>query len=317
MLVEQIAQQIKNIRLQAVHNIGAIVNRSVMLRHLHCLRTDINRGNARSAALGGNLGNRLTVILLVEEEAGLLAVFYINRIFDAVFDNLGSHSAGFGAQIGSKPVLALLHALQQADSYVVALVQATDFLSHLAQNFNQQFKQHLLAHFNTQGQGLRYQQIIIAVYGQSGEHIRFAENQTAAVKITLAHNRQAVIQRIAQTTLPKGLVKLIISISGNNAHTDFGMVVHKTGAQILALGRYYIHQITVGIIAFNFSYLFTEHPGMTAACGTLSLRGYEKFCIFTHILPHDFKISFSLSIAYFAGGCVKKIKSRPIALPLR
>ena len=307
MLVEQIAQQIKNIRLQSVHNIRTIVNRCVMLRHLHCLRTDINCGNARSAALGsiqrkgtgvgkavqhmlalGNLGNRLTVIFLVEEEACLLAVFYINRIFDAVFDNLGSHSAEFGAQIGSKPVLALLHALQQANSYVIALIQAADFLSHLAQNFNQQLKQHLLAHFNTQGQGLRYQQIVVAVYGQAGKHIRFAENQTAAVKITLAHNRQAVIQRIAQAALPKGFVKLVIGIGGNNAHTDFGMVVHKAGAQILALGRYYIHQITVGILAFNFSYLFTKHPGMTAACSALSLRGYEKFCIFTHILPHDF-----------------------------
>ena len=198
MLVEQIAQQIKNIRLQSVHNIGAIVNRCVMLCHLHCLRTDINRGNARSAALGsiqrkgagvgkavqhmlalGNLGNRLTVIFLVEEEACLLAVFYINRIFDAVFDNLGSHSAGLGAQIGSKPVFALLHALQQANSYVIALIQTTDFLSHLAQNFNQQLKQHLLAHFNTQGQGLRYQQIIVAIHGQAGEEIRLAENDPA------------------------------------------------------------------------------------------------------------------------------------------
>ena len=77
---------------------------------------------------------------------------------------------------------------------------------------------------------MRYQQIIIAVHGQAGEHIRFAENQAAAVKITLAHNRQAVIQRIAQAAFPKGFVKLIISIGGNNTHTDFGMVVHKTCA---------------------------------------------------------------------------------------
>ena len=135
---------------------------------------------------------------------------------------------------------------------------------------------------------MRYQQIIVAVYSQAGEHIRFTENQAAAVKIALAHNRQAVIQCIAQTALPKGFVKLVISISGNDAHTDFGMIVHKAGAQIFALGGYNIHQVTVGILAFNFSYFFTEHPGMTAACSALSLRGYEKFCIFTHILPHDF-----------------------------
>ena len=154
---------------------------------------------------------------------------------------------------------------------------------------------------------MRYQQIIVAVYSQAGEHICFAENQTAAVKITLTHNRQTVIQRIAQAALPKGFVKLVIGIGGNNAHTNFGMVIHKTGAQIFALRRYHIHQIAVGILAFNFSYLFTEHPGMTAARSALSLRGYEKFCIFTHILPHDFKISFSLSIAYFAGGCTENL----------
>ena len=257
MLVEQLAQQIKNVCLESVHNLVIAVDFGIMVGHLHSLLADVDSSNAGRTTLRrierkgagmreavqhmlalGDFGNRLTVVLLVEEEAGLLAVLHINSIVNAVLHNFRRHSARIRQQLRLEPMLVLVQALQTADFYIVALEQTADFLSHLAQNFNQQLKNHLLAHLDAKGQSLRHQKVIEAVDRQAGEHVRLTKNQTAAFKILLAHNCQTIIERIAQTTLPKCFVKLVIRIRRNNAHADFGCVIDKAGAQIFSLRRY-------------------------------------------------------------------------------
>ena len=114
--------------------------------------------------------------------------------------------------------------------------------------------------------------------------VRFTKNQAAALKILLTHNGTAILQGVAQTALPKGFIKFIVGIGGNNAHPNLGFVIDKARAQIFPLVGNHIHQITVGIAAFNLSYFFAKHPGMSVSSGSFSLGGNKKFSKLAHKL---------------------------------
>ena len=242
-----------------------------------------------------NFSNSLTIILLVKEEASLLSVFYINGVTDTVLVDFSSSGASRVKQVRFKEAFIFFHTLQTTNLHIVTLVQATDFLPHLTHNLYQQIKEHFLTHFNTQGQGLGYKNIVEAVNGKTGESISFTKNQTTAVKILLPHYGQTIVQSVTQATFPKGFVKFIISISRNNAHSDFGNIVYKTGAYIFTLVGYNVNQITILVFAFHFGYFFAKHPRMTSASSLFSFGGYKKSCVVAHSLN---LFRFKMSIVY-------------------
>ena len=68
---------------------------------------------------GGEAGDCPAVVLLVEEEAGLLAVLEIDVVVDAVLADLGLGGGGMAFTRQLEPALALLEALfgTQASSF--------------------------------------------------------------------------------------------------------------------------------------------------------------------------------------------------------
>ena len=145
-----------------------------MVRHAHCLRAYIHGGDTGRTSLSriegeatcvgkaiqhmltlGNFGHGLAIIFLVQKEAGLLAIFHIHRVFNAIFHNFCGHRAMLRQKRRGKPSLALLHAFQKANLHIIALEQSTNIFAHFLQNFNEQVEEQLLAQLDAQGQGLR------------------------------------------------------------------------------------------------------------------------------------------------------------------
>ena len=151
------------------------VDFGVVVRHAHGFRTDIHRRDAGCTALSriegkaacvskavedmlalGNFGYGLTIIFLVQEEAGFLAIFHIHSVLDAIFHDFCSYLAMIGQKRRLKPLLTLLHALKQANLHIIALEKATDILAHLLQNLDEQIKEHFLAQLDAQRESLSY-----------------------------------------------------------------------------------------------------------------------------------------------------------------
>lgn len=112
-------------------------------------------------------GYRFPVELLVQEKAGLLAVFHIHVIGDAVFRDGGSGGA-VPLPSGEK-ALVLLQPLPLPQGNIVALVDSPDILPILPQNLAKQGEQPAFALLHAQGKGLGHQDIAKAVHGQSGK----------------------------------------------------------------------------------------------------------------------------------------------------
>ena len=89
---------------------------------------------------GGEAGDCPAVVLLVEEEAGLLAVLEIDVVVDAVLADLGLGGGGVVFTRQLEPALALLEALFGTQGLVVPLVDAVDGLAVGPQDFGEEGK---------------------------------------------------------------------------------------------------------------------------------------------------------------------------------
>ena len=226
---------------------------------------------------------RLSVIFLVEEKARFLSVFNIHAVTDAVFGYF-CYGIFIFYCFGHKPAFIFCHAFQFAYFYIIAFINTADFFAAAAQNFYQKRKNFRFAHFNTQRQGLRYQNIVKAVYRKTRKHICLAKNKAAAFKIITRHYRAAVIDGILQTALPESRIEFIIGIGGNNAYLNFGIIVNKTRAKIFSFIGYNINQIAIGISSFDIGNFICIYPGMAASCGTLAFGCNIYFCVIAHKL---------------------------------
>ena len=295
------AEQIEHVCLQPFNNFIKTIDFCIVVCHAYCFRTDVDSSNLGCTALCSiegkatgvgeavqnlfafsNFSNSLAIVLLVEEETCLLSIFHINSVTDTVFVDFSSSGAFRVKQVRFKEAFIFFHTFQTTNLHIVTFVQATDILSHFMHNLYQQVKEHFLTHFNTQRKSLSYENIIEAVNGKSGESICFAKNKTAAVKIFLAHYGQTIVQCVTQATFPESFVKFIISISRNNAHSDFRHVIYKTGANIFTFMSYNINKVAILVFALNFGYFFTKYPRVTGASHLFSFRSYKKSCVVAH-----------------------------------
>ena len=88
--------------------------------------------------------HRPPVVLLVQEKAGFLTVFYVNQIFDPVFGNF-HHRTVRGRFAGEGiPALALRQTLLRPESYVIPQEYAPDGLAVLPENIHQSREQEVL-----------------------------------------------------------------------------------------------------------------------------------------------------------------------------
>ena len=116
-----------------------------------------------------------TVVFLIQEEAGLLAVFDIHLVADAVFHNLH-----LGVKLRSDETFSLLHTFFFALFGIASLVDAADDHAVLRQHFLDEAHQVLFHPVNTQRQGLNHDHIGKLVHHKSRQEICLTENQAAA-----------------------------------------------------------------------------------------------------------------------------------------
>ena len=189
------AKQIKYVCLQAFNNFIKAIDFCIVISHAYCFRTDVNSSNfcsttlssiqSKAAGVGkaiqnlfafSDFSNSLAVILLVKEEAGLLSVFYINGVTNTVFVDFSSSRAFRVKQVRFKETFIFIHTFKTTNLNIVAFIQATNILSQLTHNLNEQVKEHFFTHFDTQGQSLSYKNIIETVNSKTGESVCFAKN---------------------------------------------------------------------------------------------------------------------------------------------
>ena len=95
-------------------------------------------------AAGGDFSHGQAIVLLVEEEPRLLAVFYVYVIQDAVLVDRRHGTARLRQKVGFIPSLILGHAVELPHLDVVALVNAADGYAHGGQLVDEGLEDHRL-----------------------------------------------------------------------------------------------------------------------------------------------------------------------------
>ena len=119
-------------------------------------------------------GDGAPVFLLIQEKAGLLAVFHIDDIADAIFRDRDPGVEGL-----SDKALKARQTLFFTDLGVAPLIDPPDHDPILRQDLHQGGEQEGLEPVDAQGQGLHDQNILVLVHGQPRQEVRLAEDQAA------------------------------------------------------------------------------------------------------------------------------------------
>ena len=168
---------------------------------------------------GGIWPQMAAVFLLVEEVAGLLAVFDVYGHEGVVLtdDELRRDRAVDAA-------LALLHALLFAHGKVVALINALR-PEHLGQN-----GENIIPHaLHTERDDLERQTVAEFVHRQAGQAIRLAENDAACVRKAQC---LPVFPCRTDAALPECAVDGLAALARDEPHRDLGAAVEKARALI-------------------------------------------------------------------------------------
>ena len=220
----------------------------------------------------GQLGHLPAVVLLVQEEAGLLAVFKVYPVAYAVLADLGPGLLGMLEPLQGEPALVLLQALTLAQRHIVALENALDILSVLAQHIHQNGEENGFQLFHAVGQGLGHQHRTEAVYRQAGKLVGLAEDDPAAAEILRPHHRLAVGPGVFHTAAPEVLVKAVVGVAAEKPYPDLAVLAQKAGAQVAAFGADHVHRPAVGGGGIGLvGELFCVHPGVAGQNSPLSL----------------------------------------------
>ena len=174
------------------------------------------------ARAGAQRRDGRAVLLLVEEEARLLAVLHVHGIHDAVFHH--RHAVG---HVSIEQARGFLHAFQAAHGHIVALINAL-----WPDHFHQNIGQFALPQFHAQRKHLHHQHAAELVHHQPGQKIRLGIDGAAAVHVAKA---LAVLPGRAHAPREEIRVDGLV-VRGEDAQGDLrGGVVQRAG-QERALG---------------------------------------------------------------------------------
>ena len=292
-LLLQSGQQVKDIGRHALHHAFQTVACRIGPGHLHgglryvycgdVGRTAQRGVQGKGSGVGkavqhrlapGQSGHRPAVVLLVQEEAGLLAVFHVYQVLHAVFRDLRDGRVR-GLLAGKMvPSLPLGQTLLFPQGHVIAQKHAPDGLPVLPQDADQQGQQKVLNVFHAHREDLHAQKVVELVHGQARESVRLAEDDPAGVQIRRVHDGLAVVPGPAELPLPKGLVEAVVGVSGEQTDPDLGVFGEKAGAQIPAFFAHHVHQAAVIGGTFRADDLRVIDPGVTPENGGLRLGSH-------------------------------------------
>ena len=301
----QPGQQLKGVLAEKIH-VGQVVALGVPLGHGNGLGADVSGSDPGSPALGGvqrkaaGVGkavqhgvtcskacHRPAVVLLIKEEAGLLAVLEIHMIVNSVLADLGLGACRVSLTGQLKPAFVLLKTFLCAQSLIVALVDAVDGLAVGAQDFCQNGEEDGLELFHAHAQGLRDEDVAEPVHGQAGELVGFAKNDTAGRKVGGLQHGLAVVPCIFHPAAPERSIKGVVGIAGDQPHADLALERDKAGAKVGTLGADHIGQRAVFRLIFRgMEDVVLIHPGVPAHQQALGVfvDGIHRVSAFFHMV---------------------------------
>ena len=174
--------------------------------------------------------DRPPVVLLIQEEAGLLAVFHIYNIADAV---LGDQY--FGIEGFCEEAFFTRHAFQLTDLGVAALIDAAHFDPVLSERLHQSCQNVSLEAVDAERQGFHDQHVFIFIDGQTGQEIRFAKQKAAAGRVD---HFLSVLPRALHALCQKRGRHGLVFAAGQEADSDLGFPVdepvsHEVSVEVL------------------------------------------------------------------------------------
>ena len=301
----QAGQQLKGVLAQKVH-IGQTVALGIALRHGNSLGADVGGGHTGSAARSGvqckaaGVGkavqhgvtcskacHRPAVVLLIKEEAGLLAVLEVHMIVNSVLTDLGLGACRVSLTGQLKPAFVLLKTFLCAQSLIVALVDAVDGLAVGAQDFCQNGEEDGLELFHAHAQGLRDEDVAEPVHSQAGELVGLAKNDAAGRKVCRFQHGLAVVPCIFHPAAPERSIKGVVGIAGDQPHADLAFERDKAGAKVGTLGADHIGQRAVFRLIFRgMEDVVLIHPGVPAHQQALGVfvDGIHRVSAFFHMV---------------------------------
>ena len=293
----QLREPLEHVVHLEVRDVLQAVAAGVVLRHLHrgggnipalhILRAALRRVQGKGAGVGeavqhpatpGKPRHGLAVELLIQEEAGLLAVLHVHLVIDAVFADLHQGALRRGEPGQGIPALALLQPLQLPDGHVVALEEAADLLPVLPQNLHQEGEKQIFDALDPHREGLRHQNIAKAIHRQAGEAVRLPEDQPAAVRLPV-HHRLAVAPGVLDAPPPEGRVEAVVCVAGEQPDADLALLAEKAGAQVAPLAADGVHQGAVGGLSLPAHHLALVDPGVSGLDPVRPLGGDDIFRI--------------------------------------
>ena len=189
---------------------------------------------------GGEACHGPAVVLLVEEETGLLAVLEIDVIVDAVLADLGLGGGGVRLTRQLEPALVLLEALLGAQSLVVPLVDAVDGLAVGPQHLGEEGEEEGLELLHPHAEGLGDEDVVEAVHGQARELVGLTKDDPAGREVGRLKDGLAVGPRILHPTPPEAGVEGIVGVAGDETDADLALEGDEAGAEVGTLGAHHV-----------------------------------------------------------------------------
>ena len=214
---------------------------------------------------GGEAGDCPAVVLLVEEEAGLLAVLEIDVVVDAVLADLGLGGGGVALTRQLEPALALLEALFGTQGLVVPLVDAVDGLAVGPQDFGEEGEEDRLQLLHADAEGLGDEDVVEAVHGQAGELVGLAEDDPAGREVGRLEDGLAVGPGVLDAAAPEAGVEGVVGVAGDEADADLALERDEAGAEVSALRAHHVGEGSVFRLCLReLEDVVLVHPRMSA-----------------------------------------------------
>ena len=191
------------------------------------------------------------VLLLIEEEAGLLAVLHVHAEDDAVLLHL--HQVG---HLAAQEARGLLHALQAAHRHVAALPDA-----HGLDDLHQKIGDHVLDALDAQRQALQHQHVRILIHHQARQEVGFGVDQAAAVRVA---ELPAVVPSVPDAAGEELAVADFV-VAGEDAQGNLALGIVEAPADELSAEVVHVHDVAVFECAVHLLNFRCVDPGMSAA----------------------------------------------------
>ena len=217
---------------------------------------------------GREPGDGAAVVLLVEEEAGLLPCGEVHRVLHAVFGDDGARIARVRQAL--VPAGNRLQTLLGAKRRLAALVYPAYRDAHVRKLRGERGVERVLALFHAVGHYLRDQHVLKPVHRHAGQAVGLAEDEAAGVEVA-AHHRAAVLQRVLDAAGEKRLVIAVVGVLAEHAHGYLAAGAVYARAEPRALLREHVGYAAGRKLAGGAAYLLGVDPGVPSAQRALGL----------------------------------------------